>query len=51
MSTFRAFRVYREADTIGGRIERIDLHAIRSPGEGPVVPRCLPSVNYKDARA
>ena len=47
MSTFRAFRVYREADTIGGRIERIDLHDL-SPGE-VVIDAAYSSVNYKDA--
>ncbi|MCA1671970.1 MAG: oxidoreductase [Actinobacteria bacterium] len=47
MSTFRAFRVHREADTIRGRIERIDLHDL-SPGE-VVIDAAYSSVNYKDA--
>jgi len=47
MSTFKAFRVHREADTIGGRIERIDLHDL-SPGE-VVIDAAYSSVNYKDA--
>ncbi|MGQ0595302.1 MAG: oxidoreductase [Gammaproteobacteria bacterium] len=47
MSTFRAFRVHREADTIRGRIERIDLHDL-GPGE-VMINAAYSSVNYKDA--
>lgn len=47
MSTFRAFRVHREADIIRGRVERIDLHDF-SPGE-VVIDAAYSSVNYKDA--
>jgi acrylyl-CoA reductase (NADPH) len=47
MSTFRAFRVHREADAIRGRIEWIGLHDL-SPGE-VVIDAAYSSVNYKDA--
>ncbi|MGH8566566.1 MAG: oxidoreductase [Gammaproteobacteria bacterium] len=47
MSTFRAFRVHREADTTRGHVERIDLHDL-SPGD-VVIDAAYSSVNYKDA--
>ena len=49
MDTFSAFRIYKEEDGIGGRIEQVALDEL-DPGE-VVIRTAYSSVNYKDALA